>query len=317
MKTIAPSSYYESTIAHASIDHADHYKFSGRWRGQTGLHDDQCSAVMPHAHRAHASDGTEIAWSSTGPPAANLDATPVVLVHGITECAAMFDPLVERLASSHEVITLDLRGHGESGRSDRYDLAAMADDVAAVCAASEVTNPHLVGHSLGGAMVSAAGSAMAVASVVDIDQSLQLGSFKDLLDSVADELRDPDAFPLVIEAMFAAMNGDLLSTSEVERVASLQRADQDVVLGVWDLILSSDVPDIKAAVDAALARYAGRQVPYLGLFGIDPGPDYAAWLGTRITGSTVETWAEHGHYPHLVDPDRFVARLESFWTTTV
>jgi len=25
--------------------------------------------------------------------------------------------------------------------------------------------------------------------------------------------------------------------------------------------------------------------------------------------ATVERWADHGHYPHLIDPDRFAARL--------
>jgi len=54
-------------------------------------------------------------------------------------------------------------------------------------------------------------------------------------------------------------------------------------------------------------------VRYLSLFGIDPGPDYADWLMSPIAGAVVEVWAEHGHYPHLVDPDRFVARLTDFW----
>ena len=69
---------------------------------------------------------------------------PVVLVHGITESAASFEPVAQRLAASHEVITLDLRGHGESGKADTYDLAAMASDVLAVVAVAGVESPHLV-----------------------------------------------------------------------------------------------------------------------------------------------------------------------------
>jgi pimeloyl-ACP methyl ester carboxylesterase len=62
-----------------------------------------------------------------------------------------------------------------------------------------------------------------------------------------------------------------------------------------------------------LAGYADHPTPYLALFGIDPGPGYAEWLARRVPGAVVETWEDHGHYPHLVDPDRFVDRIVAFW----
>ena len=90
-------------------------------------------AQVSHDDMTTASDGTTIAWSRRG------SGTPVVLVHGITESAATFDPVVERLLAHDpglEVITLDLRGHGESGMSATYDLAAMVGDVIAVIGAA-------------------------------------------------------------------------------------------------------------------------------------------------------------------------------------
>ena len=269
---------------------------------------------MTHQHTATSADGTSIAWSRTGA------GTPVVLVHGITEAAVAFDPVTERLASTNEVITLDLRGHGESGRSGAYDLAAMASDVAAVIAAAGVDRPHLVGHSLGGAVVTAAGAMLDVASVVDIDQSLQLDAFKAQLMPAEPMLRDPEQYHLVVDAMFEMMMGDMLPAGEQSRINGLRRADHEVVLGVWELLLTQPVEEIAAAVSAALAGYAGRDVPHLAVFGLDPGNGYADWLSERIPGAEVECWsdADHqfGHYPHLVDPDRFVTRLRDFWTTT-
>ncbi len=94
----------------------------------------------------------------------------------------------------------------------------------------------------------------------------------------------------------------------------LRHADHEVVLGVWELLLTEPVDQIAATVDAALSGYSGRDVPYLALFGLDPGAGYGDWLRERIADSTVEYWADHGHYPHLVDPDRFVERLHAFWT---
>ncbi|HSL73342.1 MAG TPA: alpha/beta hydrolase [Ilumatobacteraceae bacterium] len=262
---------------------------------------------MHHDQHATAPDGTSIAWSRTGSGA------PVVLVHGITESAASFTPVTERLAKTHEVVTLDLRGHGESGTAATYDLGAMAGDVAAVIAAAGVARPHLVGHSLGGAVVTAAGSMLEVASVVDIDQSLQLDSFKAQLVPAEPMLRDPAQYQLVVDAMLEMMMGDRLPADEVNRINDLRRAEHEVVLGVWELLLTEPVEEIAATVDAALAGYAGRDVPYLALFGIDPGDGYGDWLAERIPGSAVEYWADHGHYPHLVDPDRFVRRLLDFW----
>ncbi len=273
---------------------------------------------MAHNSITTTADGTSIAWSRRGA------GTPVVLVHGITESAATFDPIVERLLAGvhgYEVITLDLRGHGESGTAATYDLAAMAGDVIAVVDAaghldhSTARRVHLVGHSLGGAVVTAAGSAIPVASVVDIDQSLQLGEFKDQLVAAEGLLRDPDQFGGVIGALFESMSGPLLGEQERTRVGSLRRPDQDVVLGVWDLLLTSPVEEIDAAIDGALAGYHAHRTPYLALFGIDPGAGYSHWLAERIHGSKVERWTDHGHYPHLVDPDRFVARVEEFWAS--
>jgi pimeloyl-ACP methyl ester carboxylesterase len=262
---------------------------------------------MAHEHTTSAPDGTTLAWSGHGA------GDPVVLVHGITESARSWDPVVDRLAGTHRVVTLDLRGHGESGTATRYDLEAMAGDVAAVIAAADVSRPHLVGHSLGGAVVTAAGAVLDVASVVDVDQSLQLDSFKAQLEPAGPMLRDPDQFRLVLDAMFGSMAGDLLSPAERDRLGGLRQADQGVVLGVWELLLVEPVEQIAAIVDAALAGYADRDVPYLALFGIDPGDGYDDWLTERIPGSQVEYWADHGHYPHLVDPDRFVDRLAAFW----
>lgn len=259
-----------------------------------------------------AADGTRIAYETTG--SGRDGATPVVLVHGITERAETWAPLIDPLAATRPVVTLDLRGHGESGTAPRYDLEAMAGDVIAVANALGLGRPHLVGHSLGGAVVSAAGAAMAVSSIVNVDQSLQLDAFKEQLTTFESQLRDPESFPLVVEGLFAMMAGDRLSADEMARLSALRRADQDVVLGVWELILTAPASEIAATVDAALAGYSDSAVPYLSLFGIDPGEGYAEWIAGRIPGAATELWADHGHYPHLVDPDRFVARLEEFWS---
>ena len=262
--------------------------------------------------RATAADGTLIAWSRSGPTGDGISS--VVLVHGITESAGSFDPVTALLVESHDVITMDLRGHGESGTARRYDLEVMAGDVIAVMTAAGVELPHLIGHSLGGAVVSAVGGVTDVASVVDIDQSLQLHGFKAMLSPAEPMLRDPDHYQQVVDGMLDEMQGNLLPDAERERIGAGRRADQDVILGVWDAILTQPVDEISQTVEMALSGYADKHTPYLALFGNDPGDDYGAWLGDRIQGALIDVWTDHGHYPHLGEPQRFVDTVERFWS---
>lgn len=261
---------------------------------------------------ATTADGTTIYWDEAGQSASSEDGA-VLLVHGITESSAFWEPIVERLSQSGRVVWLDLRGHGKSGNAANYDLASMASDVAAVAAAAGLERPHLVGHSLGGIVVSAAGANMDVRSVTNVDQSLALGGFKAMLSEVEDHLKSAEAFPTVMAGLFDQLSGDKLSDDRKTELASMRRPEQDVVLGVWELIFTMTEEEIDEVVAATLAGYADRDAPYLSLFGADPGPDYAGWLAGLIPGSVVELWDEHGHYPHLVDPDRFVARLLELW----
>src|SRR5438093_8112957 len=49
--------------------------------------------------------------------------TPLLLVHGLGVSGAVFQPLIPALASSHQVIVPDLRGHGQSRRLPGPDSA--------------------------------------------------------------------------------------------------------------------------------------------------------------------------------------------------
>ncbi len=251
------------------------------------------------------SDGTTIAWESTG------DGPPVVLVHGITESSASWAPVTE-LLDAERVITLDLRGHGRSGTAERYDLEAMATDVIAVMEAADAMGCRLVGHSLGGVVASAVGALGVASSVVCVDQSLQLGAFQDTLRAVEPMLRDPDAFGIVIGGMFDQFRGTL-DDDAWARVEAARRADQSVVLGVWEAVLTSELADLEAVVAGALAGYSTSPTPYLSLFGADPGPEERTFVTGSIPGAVVEHRDGVGHYPHLVDPAGFVARIREFW----
>jgi len=80
------------------------------------------------------------------------DAPPVVLLHGITGHARVWDHLASRLVPGRRVLALDQRGHGDSdpAADDDYSVDTMADDVAAFADGLRLPRFALVGHSMGG-----------------------------------------------------------------------------------------------------------------------------------------------------------------------
>ena len=159
-------------------------------------------------------------------------------------------------------------------------------------------------------MSALAASSFPIRSVVNVDQSLKLDDFQDGLQAAASALRDPASFPTVMNTMFDSMTGDVLDASERDRLQALRHLRQDVVLGVWSAVLDSTSDALAARIEA-MAR--AIRCPYLAIHGIDPGPTYATWLAGLVPGAVVEVWDGFGHYPQLVDPDRFVRRLDEFW----
>lgn len=250
------------------------------------------------------SDGTAIAWERRG------SGPPLLLVHGITDNRRSWDPMVDDLAADHEVVTMDLRGHGDSATADDYSLMRMVTDLVEVCVALGLEAPALVGHSLGGLLVTAAGGPAAARAVMNVDQGLELTTMSETVAGIADQLRDPTTFHATLAMMFSALDSPGLDPASAAAFADgVAHADQDVVLGIWGPMLDGPDPGVDAQVDAVLASVT---MPYLSWHGIDPGPDYADWLRRRVPHAQVEVLDGEGHFVHQVDPARFTARLRSF-----
>jgi pimeloyl-ACP methyl ester carboxylesterase len=251
-----------------------------------------------------AADGTTIAYAQAG------DGPPLVLVHGITESHRAWDPIFPALTDRWRVIAVDLRGHGDSDRHDPYDPITMAGDVAAVVAAAGVVDPLVVGHSLGGVVVSAYGGAGHPArAIVNVDQPIALGGFKESLEALEPMLRgSPEDFATAVGIVFGVLDGPL-PASERARLDGISSPEQDVVLGVWGTVFDSSAEDLDLLTAAIVG---GVSVPYLSLHGSDPGDDYPDWLTAVIPTATVEIWDGLGHYPQLTAPERFVTRLGRF-----
>jgi len=106
-----------------------------------------------------------LAWGEPGRPG-------LVFVHGGGAHAHWWTHVAARFAKRYRVAALDLSGHGDSGRRDRYGLEVWAAEVMAVARSAGIGGaPVIVGHSMGGfvTIVTAALHSARLAGVVICD----------------------------------------------------------------------------------------------------------------------------------------------------
>ena len=82
----------------------------------------------------------------------NLQAPPLLMLHGLSGHAHTFDMVAPQLADRYHVLSLDVRGRGESdwAPDGDYTYPSYINDVAGLCAALGFPTITLVGTSMGG-----------------------------------------------------------------------------------------------------------------------------------------------------------------------
>jgi pimeloyl-ACP methyl ester carboxylesterase len=130
------------------------------------------SAVVAPKATVRSSDGVSIRYESFGKGEPAL-----VLVHCWSCDRHLWDAVVPRLAKDRRVVTLDLAGHGESGRERKeWTIAAFGEDVRAVVDALGLRKVILVGHSMGGPVILEAARLLPgrVVALIPVDTGLNV-----------------------------------------------------------------------------------------------------------------------------------------------
>ncbi len=144
-----------------------------------------------------AKDGVQIHYESRGSGAPAL-----VFIHGWNCDRTYWSAQLPVFATTHQVVAIDLAGHGDSGiNREDWSMANFGADVAAVADALQLKDIILVGHSMGGPV------ALEAARLLEGRVTMIIGA--DTLSDVS--LHYPEA---QLAGMLAAMAADFSGTVE-------------------------------------------------------------------------------------------------------
>jgi pimeloyl-ACP methyl ester carboxylesterase len=246
-----------------------------------------------------AADGTPIAYEVRG------EGTPaLVFVHCWACNRGFWREQVEPFAADHRVVTLDLPGHGDSGRGRaEWTLEAYAEDVVRVVDALGLERLVLVGHSMGGpvSLLAAARLPGRATGVLCVD-TLHDADFQWPREAIEQWIASYDAdYEAVMGGAIAAM---VPSGGELQRWITTQALAADRA-AMRALLPEFPRFDLGAALAAA-------QVPVRCV--------NAAPAGEMTFATAIETNRRYGdfdavlmegvgHYPHLERPDEFNRHL--------
>lgn len=230
----------------------------------------------------------------------------LIFIHGWTCDRSFFKPQHDHFKANHRVVSVDLRGHGESDKpKDGYPISRYADDVAWLIGELGLDRPIAVGHSMGGVTVLqlAAEHPESVRAIVMVDPA-----------------------PLAWPAEFVTALQNVIDSSE----AGNQQPRRDFIAGA--LFIPTSPADLKqrivdemcsapthVAADAmrGLLEYDGVaaakkvKVPALHIAGtppLNPPHKMTEWLPHVVNG-----WAVGGgHFNMLETPVQVNDMIEKF-----
>lgn len=178
----------------------------------------------------------------------------VALVHGLGGNADTWKPLVDRMLATgrYTVTTVDLRGHGSSGRASSYGLAALADDVVETLPQGLDS---IVGHSLGGSVLARAVNRLAPKHAIYLDPGFHLALPTTGIAGRLFWLAPPLTLG-VAQALRVRGSLKARSAMSAEIRASVDRAqkefDRSMALGVFREVAYNPVPSARPDVPSTI-----------------------------------------------------------------
>ncbi len=227
---------------------------------------------------------------------------PILFTHGFAASSAMFASTAAALARDGEVITWDLRGHGQSDYPDdpsAYSVALTVEDMVGILDATDVDRAVIAGHSVGGfvSLEFLLAHPERVEGLILIDTGP--GYRRDDARAKWNDMAEAYA------ASFEDRGLDALGDSE-ELDAHAHRDESGLIHAARGILVQRDARVIEAVPDIA--------VPTLVIVGErDRGYRQSAdYFAARIPGARLVVVEGAGHAPNVSRPEVFEQAVRDF-----
>lgn len=244
----------------------------------------------------------------------------LVLVHGFGGAKEDFSEHVDDLARDHRVITLDLRGHGESDGpvgEEHYSLDRFAADLVCVLDALDLGSCRLLGHSMGGMVVRrfvlAHPQRVDALILMDTSPGPVPGLDREIIDlgvQIANE-QGMDELKRVMDA-FAPLDTPSYQRMLAERSGYREFGDAKwaaLSQGMYTAMMIEirDQPD-------QLERLAAVTCPTLVMVGVEDEPfrRVSERMAAMIAGAELVVIPGAGHSPQFENADAWIATMRGF-----
>lgn len=252
--------------------------------------------------------------------AGNPKGQPVVLIHGFTDSARDWLPLIPELDGSLRLIVVDIRGHGRTSKPECcYGRLDFAYDIRLLLDVLHIQQADVVGHSLGSfitqtlaeywpertrhvVLISSSGGELASCApppgrpaAASMDYRAEIAKLKEPI--------DPDS-KFMVEWWSSPTPVD-------EEFIRRQRKDAAAIpLRVWLAVLDQGLAG--PALQATLPRLKAPTLLIWG--GKDPifGAEDRCSLTTALPKAEVRLYAELGHNPFWEEPQTIAAAINPF-----
>ena len=239
---------------------------------------------------------------------------PLVIVHGLFGASRNWQSLARQWATRYQVITVDLRNHGDSFHAEEMNYPVMTDDVVSLLEYLDLPPVNLLGHSMGGKLAMCLSqqaphwvNKLVVADIAPVAYEHDY-----------DELIDP-ILALELERISNRKQADeLLAVSITDqriRLFLLQNLSFHSGRAVWKLnwpVLKQSMPLITGFVDISDWSI---QVPSLFIRGGLSNyvtDQHWALIQRHFKRSQCDTLAQAGHWLHAEQPTAFFERVSQF-----
>lgn len=277
----------------------------------------ECLPTVPPATYLEMKDGAKIYYEDQG------CGQPILLVHGWTCSSKFWQKNAPQLATGHRVITLDLRGHGNSSKIlNGHTINQYARDVREVIEQFGLKNVVLAGWSLGGPVVLSyyqqftKNSRLKALGLIDTvpfpfgqedwnSHSLNNYNIAGMTSMFKTYLADPLKFA-------TAFTGNMFKDAKVSKSdlawipSELTKTPAWIAVAVYSDFLISDYTKVLPTIKVPTIVFAANSNVYTK--GIDMGKRIAG----QIPKATFEPFEKAGHLLFYEQPEKFNKALVDF-----